>query len=290
MRPPPLDLDPVVVHDGLDLDPVVVHDGPAARVTVVPAGWIAVRPAHHEFAGPWPLRYPALLADDRWHAWMPVNVVVVELADRVVLVDTGEAVAQPPGHFGCGNAGQEQFYRRHLRIPVRPGTEAPARLRRLGIDPLGVDTVVLTHLHSDHTGNLDAFPRARVVVGAHATTATGATACRLAGRVVVTPDLVDGPTPVSDRSHRLTGDDLVRVVPLPGHAPGHLGLLVVDGGRVIVAAGDAAFDHDQIRRRATTAVAEDRAANRATQARLQAVLDDGGQVLLAHDARPVVPG
>ena len=37
-------------------------------------------------------------------------------------------------------------------------------LRRLGIGPDDVDTVVVSHLHYDHTGNLAAFPQAQLVV------------------------------------------------------------------------------------------------------------------------------
>lgn len=52
----------------------------------------------------------------------------------------------------------------------------------------------------------------------------------------------------------------------------------------MVAAGDAAFSHDQLRRRANSAVVHDWTANAATQAALAAVFDAGGQVLLTHDA------
>jgi glyoxylase-like metal-dependent hydrolase (beta-lactamase superfamily II) len=37
-------------------------------------------------------------------------------------------------------------------------------LVRLGIDPGDVDTIVVSHLHYDHIGNLAAFPQARLVV------------------------------------------------------------------------------------------------------------------------------
>lgn len=39
-------------------------------------------------------------------------------------------------------------------------------LRRLGVDPDAVKTVIMTHLHYDHTGNTDAFPRARFLLQA----------------------------------------------------------------------------------------------------------------------------
>ncbi|HUZ77674.1 MAG TPA: N-acyl homoserine lactonase family protein [Chloroflexota bacterium] len=37
-------------------------------------------------------------------------------------------------------------------------------MRRLGIEPAQVQQLILTHLHYDHCGNVDAFPRARVVL------------------------------------------------------------------------------------------------------------------------------
>lgn len=266
----------------LDLPPCVVVDDAHARVTVVPVGWIAVRPPHREHGGPWALRYPALLASTIWAPWMPVNVVLVEHESGTVLVDTGEAVDQPPGYFGCGDAGQERFYRTFLRIPVRPGTAAPDRVRALGVDPAQVDTVVLSHLHSDHVGGLASFPRARVVIGPGARRATGALPCRLPADRVREDSAPDEPVGPFARSGSLTSDGRVRTVPLPGHTPGHLGVLIAAGERLVVAAGDAAFDHDQIRRRALSAVVHDPDANRATQAQLAAVLDDGGTVLLAH--------
>lgn len=274
----------------LDLPPLVVVDDPHVRVTVVPVGWIAVRPPHREHNGPWALRYPALLAATRWAPWIPVNVVLIEHETGIVLVDTGEAVDQPPGHFGCGDAAQERFYRTFLRIPVRPGTETPTRLRALGVQPTQIDTVVLSHLHSDHVGGLASFPRARVVVGPAARQATGALACRLPSERVDEDDAPDGPVGPFPRSGALTSDGKIRTVPLPGHTPGHLGVAVSTDLGLVIAGGDAAFDHEQLRRRALSAVVHDPDANRATHAQLAGVLDEGGMVLLAHQPQAELGG
>ena len=40
----------------------------------------------------------------------------------------------------------------------------PIVLAKVGYRPEDIDTVVLTHLHFDHAGNFDAFPRARIYV------------------------------------------------------------------------------------------------------------------------------
>ena len=63
--------------------------------------------------------------------------------DRHVIVDTG---FEP-----------EEGARRGRRLIMHPVDS----LRELGIDPKAVSDVILTHLHYDHAGNLDAFPNAR---------------------------------------------------------------------------------------------------------------------------------
>jgi glyoxylase-like metal-dependent hydrolase (beta-lactamase superfamily II) len=70
-------------------------------------------------------------------------VWVAQRSDRVFVVDTG--------------FGEEQAQRRQRQLLRAPA----AGLKALGIDADGVEDVVITHLHYDHAGTLDAFPRAR---------------------------------------------------------------------------------------------------------------------------------
>ena len=54
-------------------------------------------------------------------------------------------------------------------IVVDPSTEymRPAiktSFKQIGVFPKDVDTVILTHTHSDHVGNLDLFPNAKVLI------------------------------------------------------------------------------------------------------------------------------
>lgn len=73
---------------------------------------------------------------------------VIRNKDRTVVVDTGftPEVGEPRG--------------RSMTCPV------PEGFARLGIDPASVDTVVITHGHYDHTGNVGLFERASVVMSA----------------------------------------------------------------------------------------------------------------------------
>lgn len=263
-------------------EPVVVTVGPGVTVTVLVTGWIAVRPAHRAFAGPDALALPAILAGRGWTEWMPINAFLVEHPQRRVLVDTGEGQDRPPGHFGCGSAGQERFYRTFLRLAVPPEAALPRRLAELGVHPADIETVVLTHLHSDHTGNLSAFPGAGVLVGAQENQAyRGATACRLPARTEAAR-WEDGPAGGFPRTQALTDDASVRSIRLPGHTPGHQGLLVLGPDGPVVIGGDAAFSPEQVRGGPPPGIAVDRPANRATQRALADLLGTGGVLLLSH--------
>lgn len=92
-------------------------------------------------------------------------VWVIRGEGRTILVDTGF------GHV----AAQE----RNRALTIDP-VEA---LRRFGVDPLSIEDVVITHLHYDHAGNLDAFPNARFhVQDREVSYATGRCMCHRALR------------------------------------------------------------------------------------------------------------
>ncbi|HZH46827.1 MAG TPA: MBL fold metallo-hydrolase [Roseococcus sp.] len=169
--------------------------------------------------------------------------LLVETADGLVLVDSG---------FGLLDSTVAERLPAAIRIAerpdLRPGLTAIERVRRLGFEPRDVAHVVMTHLDFDHAGGLTDFPWAQVHVSAQE-----ADCARqrpgLLGRMRWRPAQM----PATLRELAEPGDDWfglatlagapggIRLVPLPGHTPGHCGIAVPQGDGWVLHAGDAIF-------------------------------------------------
>jgi N-acyl homoserine lactone hydrolase len=137
---------------------------------------------------------------------------------------------------------------------IRPAAESfDDQLRKLGIEPELVESVIMTHLHVDHTSGMRLLPSARFTCSAAEWDATNARFPARRGYVgrQLPPRqrmrLVDfaregeafGPF---EQTVDLLGDGSVRLLHTPGHTKGHLSVLLrlEDGGRVLLV-GDAAY-------------------------------------------------
>jgi glyoxylase-like metal-dependent hydrolase (beta-lactamase superfamily II) len=145
---------------------------------------------------------------------------------------------------------------------------------------------VITHFHADHTGGVGLFKNASFITGpGNWPKHVGALTCRLpkAFKPEVT-NYNSGPLDEFSESQSLTTDGSVRLVPLTGHTPGHLGLLVKDGAVSYLMAGDATFDLDQTQRGAICGVSQNVHDARQTQSLIQNQILKHTTVLLpAHD-------
>lgn len=214
------------------------------------------------------------LVEDWSEETLPVNCFLLELAGERLFFDTGQtAAAARPGHLPRWHP-----FLRLARFELGPEDEAAAQLRRLGIEPGEVTTVVLSHLHTDHAGGLAHFSHAEVIVTSTEWRRARGLGGRLRGYLPqhwprdLEPLLVDldGPAvgPFSG-SLALGGDERVRLVHAPGHTPGHMALLLRDGDRRYLLAGDLAH---------TAAALETERPDVWAWAR-----DEGVTVLAAHD-------
>jgi glyoxylase-like metal-dependent hydrolase (beta-lactamase superfamily II) len=194
---------------------------------------------------------------------------VVRNGDTAIVVDTGfdPAVGERRG-----------------RTCLCPPLDA---LRRMGVEPESVETVVLTHLHYDHTGNVDAFTDAELVVQRseldfwmgpeallpqHAPHVEREEIARIAaGRLRV----LDGDAEIAPG---------VAAICIGGHSPGQMVLVVDAAGGPVVVASDAIHYYEELALERPFAIHHDLEAMRAGYGVVRELAGRPGAALVAgHD-------
>ena len=177
-----------------------------------------------------------------------------------ILVDSGASAAAkslPRWH---------PYFRNAVRFDIEPDEEAGPQLRAIGIGPNDVRRVVLTHLHIDHDGGLEAFPTSEILVSPGELARASGIAGRLRGYLPQRwpkhfdpkPLVLDGgPYGPFPRSKRLTADGAIVAVATPGHTPDHLSVIVEDGDKAVFIAGDASYSEATMLQGAIDGVSED---------------------------------
>ena len=260
------------------------------RVHAIQTGTVAITTAWRAAVGHGRRRLAHALLDKGWTEPLPIYAFAIEHPEGVIVVDTGErAAASLPGYFPRWHPA----FRLAVRESVEPEQEIGPQLASLGIQPGDVRRVVMTHMHTDHAGGLHHFPRAEIVVSR----AEMAYASGLRGRLRgypnrrwpswLDPTLVDlAPRPYGpfERSLRLTEAGDVILLPLAGHTPGQLGVLLEEGPQNVLFAGDSSYTEPLLREGVLDGVGPDEAAQRATQERIRALAAATPTVyLVAHD-------
>jgi N-acyl homoserine lactone hydrolase len=169
-------------------------------------------------------------------------------------------------------------------VELAAGEDIAARLGAIGVDPAGIDLLVSSHLHFDHTGGNATIPNARLVVQREEWQA-GHDA-DLSARNGFDPRDYDCGHDVLEVSgeHDVFGDGRVVCIPTPGHTPGHQSLRVrPDSGTEIVLTGDACYMRRTLESMHLPAVVHDPAAMRASLERLRALEQAGARIFYGHD-------
>lgn len=260
------------------------------RIHAISTGTVRVTTRQQRGAGPGPLRPLLTMADRNWSDPLPIYAWAIEHPEGVIVVDTGEtARACEPGWFPRWHP----YFKLAVKMSVRPEEEIGPQLRERGIEPGAVSKVVLTHMHTDHSGGLAHLRGSEILVSRREMAVASGFMGQLRGFVPhrwpdwLEPTLFDvhsepfGPFP---ESLPLTEAGDVRIVATPGHTTGHVSVVLDEGDQLVFFAGDTSYTERLLMEDALDGVAPDPKAARETMARIRELAAERPTVYLpAHD-------
>jgi glyoxylase-like metal-dependent hydrolase (beta-lactamase superfamily II) len=193
------------------------------------------------------------ITDQDWTGWLPIHAWLIEHPDGLILVDTGEtARTREVDYFPAWHP----YFRWAMETRVELNDEIGPRLRDLGVEPEDVGTVVLTHLHTDHTGGIRYFPNARFLASPNEFHRARGLLGRLRGYLPEhLPSWFSPETPAQAEGRRIgpfypcysiTPDGRVAVIPTRGHTPYHLSVLVTTPETRFLLAGDTSYTQEAL--------------------------------------------
>lgn len=170
---------------------------------------------------------------------LPVQGFLLKTPDHVVLIDA------------C--VGNHKTFPSFDDWNMRDDGRFLAALAAAGVAPADVDFVMCTHLHVDHVGWntrlvdgrwVPTFPRARYLFPASDVAAFEVNPSSSYTESVL-PVIAAGQAEEVGSDHGI--GDQIRLVPTPGHTPGHVSVRIRSGGAEALITGDALHVTPQVR-------------------------------------------
>ena len=163
-----------------------------------------------------------------------IKPLLITNANKNMLIDTG--IGELP-----------EKYRKFYTVKRKPEQNLKTQLAQHNLKPEDIDIVVNTHLHFDHCGNNTLFPNAKIIVQADELRyAYAPERFQEAGYIKELFDVKANYQPVQGE---YMVDDVVSVLPTPGHSIGHQSIVIKNGERRYVYCGDAAPIRECLERR-----------------------------------------
>ena len=233
-------------------------EGTTVTVEPLDTGWLQAPPAWLEKAGNRTAQLRMLGIGTPRSRWLTIpapSFLVTHPSAGPLLVDTGlhpSVTAKPAANLG-------RLVASFGKPTLEPGKDVAAQLRSRGLDAREIKTVVMTHMHFDHTSAMSELSNSAFIVSRPEwEAATGTSRPAMHGYAQAHFDYAfdyrtldfDGPKISSyatfGRTFDLFGDGSIRLAFTPGHTHGHMSVVCRLTERDLVIAGDAVYTLAQL--------------------------------------------
>ena len=172
---------------------------------------------------------------------------LIDTGDEVILVDTGLPAETP-------DAVPDETTMIYMGTKISDYISA---LASAGYKPEQITKILVTHKHADHTGELRAFPNAKIYISGEDADDLG-----LGGENIVRAEYKDGAYYNFPTSQKIA--EGVRLIEAKGHTKGNSIIIAEDGGLFYMFHGDITYTDEALYANKLSVVYEDAAAARET--------------------------
>lgn len=192
-------------------------------------------------------RFYQLILTQKWSEWMPIYSWLIELENKLILIDTGEtSKIYTKGYLPKGG-----LYHKAVQTKIKTEEEIPVQIRALGYKPQDINTIILTHLHGDHIGGIEYFEHAEILVNHLEYELAKSKKGPQNGYFTknwptwFTPKLIKYNNQTEDvftQSYRVNSNDQIIIVPTPGHSVGHQSIILKTSSNTYFIGGDLTYN------------------------------------------------
>ena len=223
--------------------------GTTVKVHGFSTGKVAVKTKFRETKRKGALAILAILFDSQFTDWLPIWVWVIEHPEGIFVIDSGEnSNINDSKYFDKSGFFTKWFNRSLFKFQVTREQEIDIQLQKLGINIKDVKSLVLTHMHIDHTDGLKHFQDTKIIVSKiEKETPSGQIPQLFPTWFDPQTITLDEKYECFDHAYFLTQDKDMIALHTPGHTPGSMSILLKTDQCDLLFVGDVCYEESQIR-------------------------------------------
>ena len=194
-----------------------------------------------------------LIFTQKWGEWLPIYSWLIEIDGKLILIDTGETSKIYEKNY----LPEGGLYHKSVQTRIKKEEEINFQISSLGYQIEDIKTIILTHLHGDHIGGIQYFPKANFLVSETeyelATSKKGQNngyfkknwPSWFSPNLIKYNNQAEG---VFNQSYHLQESKKIIIVPTPGHSIGHQSVIIKTKSVTYFIGGDLTYNIETLKK------------------------------------------